>query len=148
MDVINSNYYGQTSDIDRGFAQGIAVTSLAAAKQFPVSFPRRFMKTLKEMGKDLDLAIVPSDKGGGCVILDRVDYDSKVLNLLNCVDTYEPIGSQVWLDMSKEFNRKAKKIISNSVGGSQLKRLPECDPRCPFLRCTVKTHKDGFVMLT
>ena len=64
MDVINSNYYGQTSDIDRGFAQGIAVTSLAAAKQFPVSFPRRFMKTLKEMGKDFDLAIVPADRGG------------------------------------------------------------------------------------
>ena len=77
-------------------------------------------------------------------MLDKLDYNSKVLELLNCDSTYERCDSKMWLKMSLEFSQKVRKILSNCRGGGGMKYLLESAPSCPFLRATVKTHKVGF----
>ena len=67
--------------------------ALAAVRSQPGVNPRRHLKALRELRQDGDLAIVPADKGGGLVVLDRLDYDSKVLKLLSCLNTYERCDS-------------------------------------------------------
>ena len=144
MDVINSNYRFEHSDIEKGFIQGISVGCMAAARSQPTAIPRRHLKALRDLRKGGDLAIVPADKGGGLVLLDKVDYDRKVLELLDCRDTYDKCDSKTWRKMSLDFSRKARKIMTSCRGGKSLLRLLESAPNCPFLRVTVKTHKDGY----
>ena len=141
MDVIYGNYRATSSPLERGFAQGIAIGAFAAAKVHPSTIPRRFTRALVELGKDATIAIVPADKGGGLVLLDRVDYVSKMMDLLNDPVTYKRVCVGSWQKKSDEFNSAARKIMNKSLSGSMLKYLLVSNPRCPFARATIKTHK-------
>ena len=41
--------------------------------------------------KDKDIVVLPADKGQSTVVLDKVDYDKKVMTLLENRDTYKVI---------------------------------------------------------
>ena len=94
MDVMHSNYRYELPEIEKGFIQGVSVASMAAARSQPSVIPLRHLKALRDLRKDGDLAIVSSDKGGGLVVLDKVDYDRKGSQLLVCGDTYERVDSK------------------------------------------------------
>ena len=141
VDVIQSNYRRKSSSIEKGFAQGLAMCTLSVAKNQPSAIPRRHLQALKELGRDETLAIVPADKGGGLVILDRIDYINKMLALFNDPNVYRKTSKSDATKRSIKFNRDANRILSKTEEGRKLKWLLEESPRIPFARGNIKQHK-------
>ena len=141
VDVIQSNYRTNTSSIEKGFIQGVAMCTLSAAKNQPSALPRRHVQALKDLGKDRSLAVVPADKGGGLVILDRIDYVNKMLALFNDPNVYRKTSKADATKRSVLFNREARRILSKTKAGCDLRWLLEESPRTPFARGNIKNHK-------
>ena len=121
VDVIQSNYRRNVSSIERGFVQGVSMCTLSVAKNQPSALPRRHLQALKELGKDETLAIVPADKGGGLVILNRIDYINKMMALFNDPNVYRKTSKSDATKRSIKFYRDANRILSKTEEGRKLK---------------------------
>ena len=110
-DFVQANYRRNTSAIERGFVQGVATCAVASASDRPPAIPRRFTKALKDLAKDVSLVVVPADKGGGVVVLNKIDYVSKMNDILKDDSTYRRVAKGNAEKRSLEFNRKARKTV-------------------------------------
>ncbi|XP_076030898.1 uncharacterized protein LOC143019081, partial [Oratosquilla oratoria] len=110
------------------------------------SIPRRFKVALENLGNDEDLVITSADKGGEVVILNRTDYNIKMMDLLNDTSTYEkkPLGNAEREGL--RFKKEARRILMRTNRGKKLVGLLEEAPRPPRMRGLPKTHKPGIPM--
>ena len=143
VETIMKNYRYSDNDLDKGFVQGLTATCAAFAGKEKHSLPRRYLKALKELSKDEDTIVTTADKGGGVVLMDYADYRSKMYDLLDDASTYRKTGRGNAEKESKNFNRKARKILSSSPNGKRLLYLLEEKPVTPSMRGLPKTHKPG-----
>ena len=63
--------------------------SLMKKHKFNFNITCEEYSTLDMLRKDKDIEELPADKGQSTVVLDKVDYDKKVMTLLEDRDTYE-----------------------------------------------------------
>ena len=96
---------------------------------------------MNNLEKDDNIVITKSDKGGGVVIIDRADYNKKMMDLLNDTSTYEKRNPGFNNTTSEKFNREARTLLRKSDKGRRLLHLLEEDPRPPRMRGLPKTHK-------
>ncbi|XP_076044806.1 uncharacterized protein LOC143027405 [Oratosquilla oratoria] len=82
VEQVCRNYRWTDEDTEKDFIQGVIACCLAAADQQPNALPSRYISALKNLGEDKDLVITQADKGGGIVVMDKTDYDKKMLDLL------------------------------------------------------------------
>ena len=104
--------------------------------------PRRFRIAINGLKNMKTINVCKADKGGKVVIIDKVDYNTKMLNLLSDDKVYRQLKKNPLSDMQKDFNSGLKNI-------SQTNKLPFLTgymsilPSLPYLYGLPKIHKEG-----
>ena len=106
------------------------------------SIPRRFRLALENLKKNNSIFITKADKSNSVVILDRVNYEEKMLNMLSDPNTYEPLRSSPLKRLSLQFNRIVKELLKD-VPNIDAKRFLQVNPKLPHIYGLPKTHKPG-----
>ncbi|XP_076028902.1 uncharacterized protein LOC143017842 [Oratosquilla oratoria] len=132
-------------DIDKGFNQGIIMCFQAFANNNKYVIPKRFLIALNNLSKD-NIIITSADKGGGIVIMNKHDYNNKMLDLLNDSETYEKKPSGHAKREGEKFTTKARKILKKSDKGKKLLGLLEEAPRPAKMHGLSKVHKPEIPM--
>ena len=136
----------KTSDLNKGFAQGVITTmNCLKNEQFP-ALPRRYEKALNDMKKDSSVHITQADKGGGVVVMDSSSYTEKMIELLEDETTYTARQQGFAEKQGMAFNQSMRRLLRRSEKGKQLQHLLEEKPRCPSMYGLPKMHKEGIPM--
>ena len=104
-----------------------------------LNFPARYRKSLTELKKDQTVHITRADKSNSIVILDKVDYISKMHTLLDDDVTYRKLTKNPLDDVIKTFNSGLKRILK--ANKDLIKQFSVQSPSLPYLYGLVKTHK-------
>ena len=142
-DIISANYKHTDSNLNKGFIQGIIAASTTPGHTTP-SIPYRYSIALANLAKNEHLTITSADKGGGTVIMNTIDYNNKMLDLLNDTSTYLPIDLTTIQRSIVNFNQTYKKIIGRKH--DEWLALIEYHPRIPKIYGLPKTHKKDVPM--
>ncbi|XP_076037064.1 uncharacterized protein LOC143022637 [Oratosquilla oratoria] len=145
-EYVESNYRWGDSDIEKGFKQGVITCFHALARSNQCTIPKRYRLALEELGKDDNLIITSADKGGGVVVMNKKDYNDKMLDLLSDTTTYERKYQGHAAMEGENFKKEARKILSKTQRGKKLIGLLEEAPRPPCMRGLPKTHKPNIPM--
>jgi hypothetical protein len=105
---------------------------------------KELIGTLKQLKKDPSLVICRADKGNVTVVMDRIDYNTKIGNLLRDQDAYEPLAQ----DPTKETVLRLECSIKGLVGQKRIsdkmgKFLRPTNPEAPTFFGMPKIHKEG-----
>ncbi|XP_069952924.1 uncharacterized protein [Cherax quadricarinatus] len=93
------------------------------------------------LANDPNIIVTTADKGGGVVILNTSDYNTKMMDLLNDQSTYEPISTQQWETLTKDFLYKTRQILKRTREGKKLLYLLPSNPKPAHMYGLPKTHK-------
>ena len=145
-DYVLKNYRWTDSDMEKGFIQGVLACCTALSKEQPSALPRRYRTALNELGRNSDIVITRSDKGGGVVVMNKIDYNEKMMDLLNDTTTYEKKYNGYSATESENFNKNARNLLKKSPRGKRLLHLLEEHPRPPKMKGLPKTHKPAIPM--
>ena len=146
LDHVVSNHRWGDTDLDVGFKQGVITCCLSSAKDSTPAIPRRYVKALRDLGKDESISIITADKGGGIVIMDRQVYIQKMSQLLDDDATYRRLAPGEAAKITGNFSKAARKTLRKTEVGTKLQWLLESDPRLATLRGLAKLHKPGIPM--
>ncbi|XP_076037629.1 uncharacterized protein LOC143023045 [Oratosquilla oratoria] len=145
-EYVTRNYKWKDNDVDKGFAQGVIACYKALANTQYHSIPKRYMKVLNELGRNKELVITQADKGGGIIILDKSDYENKMMELLSDGTTYEEKHHSYAEEKTRKFTSRARQILIKTKKGKELLHLLEENPCIPRMRGLPKIHKPGIPM--
>jgi hypothetical protein len=95
-------------------------------------------KALRELKQRTDIVILKADKGNSTVVLDRSDYDKKVLDIVEDKSTYQKLRSDPTLKVERELN---KKLVT--ISKDMRRRFGSSDAICPRFYGLPKIHKPG-----
>ena len=139
-DTLITNHRWHDSYID----QGLVLATVVSAKGTQSSLPRRYIRALKDLRNDQSIIITTADKGGGFVIMNRTDYDTKMGSLLDDPTTYKKVSKDNSITKSKLFIKEIRNILKDSdEEGKKLLHLLPQNPRIPSMRGLPKIHKQG-----
>jgi hypothetical protein len=98
---------------------------------------------MKNLRNDSSIVILRADKGNSTVVMNRKDYDTKILSMLNG-GPYEIIRQ----DPTPETVKKVKEYCShlqsqNKLENNQVKRITNYNQRCPIFYGVPKIHKEN-----
>ena len=95
-------------DFNRSFVQSLnaSTTNHHIVKY---SLPRRYISAQTNLAKNKNITITSADKDGGIVILDTIDYNNKLMNLLNDKNTYIPSSLNTINKNIEIFNKSYRK---------------------------------------
>lgn len=106
--------------------------------------PDRYLKALSELKHMRNIHISKADKGGKIVILDVLNYKSKMLELLRDTNTYQPVKSNPLAKMQREFNAGLSKLIADfPEHNSFINQYKSKLPSLPYAYGLPKIHKDN-----
>ena len=74
------------------------------AKMPPRNVPPKEMKALKDLACDEDILILPADKGKATVVMNKADYDAKMLTMLRDENTYRPVKKDPTSSLERNMN--------------------------------------------
>ena len=105
------------------------------------------IKTLNNLTKNVEIRICKADKGNSTVILDKTDYDQKMLSLLNDESAYRILNR----DSTKCIERRLNSFIYNlfksqRISQMQYYQLRSTDATAPRLYGLPKIHKKDIPM--
>ena len=132
--------------MEKGFKQGVLACCKALSDHKPRNIPKRFEKALSDLRKDVNIIITSADKGGGVIIMDKDQYDRKMMELLSDESTYTKKQDGYAKAEADRFNKEVRKILRKSEKGKKLFHLIEENPRPPRMRGLPKVHKRGIPM--
>ena len=96
--------------------------------------------TLRNLRNNEDIIVLKADKGNVAVILDREDYDKKMLDHLSASGSYKRLVR----DPTKKIIAEVTKTIKNSsLDENTKKKLISKDTLVPWIYGLPKIHKDG-----
>lgn len=112
--------------------------------KFPVdSVPRDTrdtIKSLRQKVRDCDLIVTKADKGNCTVVMERADYDQKIMTFINDND-----GKLIDFDFCK-YSVDVRRCIKDSeviIPSEEKQRLISINPLPPRLYGLPKIHKEG-----
>ena len=135
----NLEKYSDLPSDDLSICKGIVYASMS--KESVPNCPQRFVKSIKSIKNDSDLHVTKADKSNAVVILNKVDYISKMNNLLNDESTYSKLRSNPLENVNANFNKKLKQLLKNDK--QLIKKFSSLSPSLPYMYGLIKTHKDG-----
>ena len=140
--VENTIFKSQVPQEAKNRARTRIVGVLAKARPPASNLKPEETKALKQIKSDMSLAIVPADKGNCTVVLDRVQYDSKILSMLNDVDTYEKLPKDPTSTLERRMNAVLLRLRrSGHLSEAQYNRLRSSAGRIPLIYGLPKIHK-------
>ncbi len=115
---------------------------LASSKPPKDNLSKSERAALRDLRKDKDIVILKADKGNSTVIMDRSDYDSRLMRLLNDSATYAVLKD----DPAKTTETKLKNLLAplkQKLDKAMFKHLNTTDGNTPRLYGLPKVHKEG-----
>ena len=109
---------GDYDNQEANYIRGLIPSMLLSYKKEQPVLPDRFKKALKALQCDRSIKVLPADKGGKTVIMDRADYENKVFDLLSDSNTYVELKK----DPTSDLNSVVRKTIN-----THLKKHPDFD---------------------
>ena len=146
LDHVVSNHRWGDKDIDVGFKQGVITCCMSSAKNATPAIPRRYIKALRDLGKDVSISIITADKGGGVVVMDRQTYTQKIGELLEDDTTYRRLAPGKSASITDDFSSAARNTLKKTKVGKKLRWMLEAAPRLATLRGLAKLHKPEIPM--
>ena len=70
----------------------------------PRNVPPKEMKALKDLACDKDVLILPADKGKATVVMNKDDYDAKMMTMLRDENTYRPVKKDPTSPLERNMN--------------------------------------------
>jgi len=103
-------------------------------------------KAVSDLIRNPSVMILPADKGRATVVLDKAEYEEKVLRILSDGKTYE----QLKKDQTASYKRKLVAILTKLKDEGKLSdelysRLYPTSEKIPQLYCLPKVHKKTFL---
>ena len=89
-------------DADRVRTTVVAI--LNKARPPSMNLPPSESKALKNLQADDEIVVVPADKGRAVVVMDRLDYDSKINTLLSDQSTYQKLTRDPAPALERQMN--------------------------------------------
>jgi len=98
---------------------------------------------LKNLKSNKDIIIKKADKGGNIVIMDRCSYIDKISIMLNDINTYQEITSDLTLDIHRAAVAliRDRALYKGTINNKQTTYLTVFKPRCPVFYGLPKIHK-------
>ena len=113
----------------------------SGAKDF---LPKRFSLALKTLKNNKTIRISKADKGGKIVVVDKTDYDDKMLDLLNDKTVYKKLNKNPLHKFQTEFNKDLKNISNKySAFKDTLMSFKSRLPSLPYMYGLPKIHKEN-----
>ena len=109
------------------------------AKQIIPNITLKERNSLKKLSLDEELIVLPADKGNCTVVLDVKDYNSKMLNLLEDVSTYQEVNYDPTARVLRKVRQKTTEYKSAI---NKINIIPSC-PQPPKLYGLPKVHKEN-----
>ena len=92
------------------------IGAVSRAKMPPRNIPSKEMKAMKDLANDEAILILPADKGKATVVMDRADYDGKILKMLSDESTYQPVEKDPTASLNAQLmNLKRSGRLPNDV---------------------------------
>ena len=99
-------------------------------------------KALKELRNDQNLVISKADKGNTTVVMDKTDYDMRLLTMLEDNTTYQQLQKDPTPNTEKTVNEFVFQLVAdNKITKIQSCRLKSSNGRAPVLYGLPKLHK-------
>lgn len=133
----NIEKYSDLTSEEVSICKGIVYSSLS--KPSVPNCPNRFTSAFKALKKDSDLHITKADKSNAVVIMDKVDYISKMNDLLIDDVTYYKLEKSPLETVNAQFNKKIKTLLKGD--DELIKRFSSRSPSLPYMYGLIKTHK-------
>ena len=100
---------------------------------------------LKNLKDDHERVIMKADKGNCFVVMDKMDYDTKMEALLGDRDTYRPVDKSPFAKIERELNNRLLDLKSqNKIDDLIYRKLRSTYESPPAIRGSIKHHKPGF----
>ena len=113
---------------------------------FPLD--KEHMEVLRELRRNTDIVITKPDKGNGVVIMDRSDYNAKMLSILSQEDKFERIGEVEGNDNTLQRERALQAFLlrqrkAGHISEEDYRRIRPVGSSRPRMYGLPKTHKPG-----
>ena len=105
LEKLNQNLCPDDINICKGIVYG------AMSKPSPPNVPVRFLQAFKKIKEDETVKVTKADKSNAVVIMNKSDYISKIMTLLNDTDTYTKLRSDPTQTVNSHFNKQIKSIL-------------------------------------
>jgi hypothetical protein len=101
-------------------------------------------KVLKNLSNDKSIRVVRPDKGKGIVIMDKVDYDNKMLEILNDTNTFEIIEVDLTISQEDKLTRKLRQLKNDGfITENEYNYCRPCGSQPGRIYGLPKIHKSG-----
>nr|VZI47248.1 unnamed protein product [Spirometra erinaceieuropaei] len=99
-------------------------------------------KGLRSLKTDDSIVVVPADKGGATVIMDKVDYVRKTNSILNDREAYAPLAEYPTKKQAAVINKKVNELARlKLINPNDSKCMTLTDPRIAHAYGVSKVHK-------
>ena len=118
------------------------IGAVSRAKMPPRNIPSKEMKALKDLANDEAILILPADKGKATVVMDRADYDGKMLKMLSDESTYQPVEKDPTASLERKMNAQLMNLKrSGRLPNDVYAQLRSSAGRTPLMYGLPKVHK-------
>ena len=106
-------------NIIRSNLKTMAFKAFYSFNPFRNSLNSDFIQVLKTLGSDKNLIVLKPDKGNGVVLLNRKDYQEKMMNILNDQSKFQRIDGD-WLKIITKNEDKINRLLSKMKNNSDI----------------------------
>ena len=100
--------------------------------------------SIASLKRNKEIVVLPADKGSAIVLLDRVDYDKKMMDLLSDNKTYIEVQSRATKDLANQINKELAKLKRlNHLSDEHTKQLRAGEDPTPRIYGLPKVHKES-----
>ena len=133
---------GKYDNHEADYIRGLVPPMLLSYKNEKPILPERFKKALKNLQSDRSIKVLPADKGGKTVVMDRSEYENKVFNLLSDTNTYEKLKKDPTAGLNSLVRKKIDIHLKEHPEFTDLKkRLIRPNFTLPYFYGLPKIHK-------
>ena len=103
------------------------------------------LRALKSLKDDHERVIMKADKGNCFVVMEKMDYDTKMEAVLGDRDTYRPDDKSPFAKIEKDLNNRLLDLKrQNKIDDLIYRKLRSSDGSAPTIRGSIIHHKPGF----
>ena len=117
---------------------------LSRSKPPPSNLPPTLRSALRSLSKREDILILPADKGRATVVLEKTEYDEKMLEMLSDEKIYKKLGKDPTPSMERKLNALLLQLKKKgSIPAGLYHQIRSSGGLTPLLYGLPKVHKPG-----
>jgi dTDP-4-amino-4,6-dideoxygalactose transaminase len=115
---------------------------LTSARKPTPNISKEERAAIKSLQDNTNICILQADKGNATVVMDRVEYNTKMSVILNDKSNYKKVLQDPTKGIERKLNKKLK-WLERKMGRQQYLKLHSVDGTSPRLYGKAKIHKEG-----